>query len=170
MDHPPVDDAGFVAWATIRRSGLRRLAFLLCGDWDRADDLVQETLVRLHRRWASIAVAGADAYARRVLLNVAVDERRRPWRREISTEVLPEVAGIDPEPSGLQLLSAALRALPARQRAVLVLRFFDDLSVEQTAAALDCSPGTVKSQTARGLAKLRRLLPADELACHEERR
>jgi RNA polymerase sigma-70 factor (sigma-E family) len=143
------------------------LAFLLCGDWDRADDLVQETLVRLHRRWASIAIAGADAYARRVLLNVTIDERRRPWRREIATEVLPEVVGIDPEPAGVHLLSAALRALPPRQRAVLVLRFFDDLSVEQTAAALDCSTGTVKSQTARGLARLRRLLPDDELAYHE---
>lgn len=169
MDHPPANDGGFVAWATARRDALRRTAFLLCGDWHRADDLVQETLVRLHRRWPSVAIEGADAYARKILTNVATDERRRPWRREISTDQLPDRSFTPREQSGLDRLGAALAATPPRQRAVLVLRFFEDLSVEQTAAVLGCTAGNVKSQTARGLDRLRRLLD-DDLSHHEETR
>ncbi len=166
--HPAADDGGFVAWATVRRRALRHTAYLLCGDWHRADDLVQEALVRVYQRWRRIAAGKADAYARRVLVTAAVDESRRPWRREWASEVLPESAHLDsPSMTGAAVL-AALRQVPARQRAVLVLRYWEDLSIEQTAAALNCSTGNVKSQSARGLARLRDLLPGDELTYHEE--
>jgi RNA polymerase sigma-70 factor (sigma-E family) len=166
-DHPAPDDGGFVAWATVRRTGLRHAAYLLCGDWTRADDLVQETLVRVYLRWRRIAAGRADAYARRVLATSFVDEHRRPWRREAVTEVLPEQPHVDVAPAGSAVIEA-LRQVPAGQRAVLVLRFWEDLSVEQTAEVLGCSTGNVKSQSARGLARLRELFPEDELTYHEE--
>ena len=166
-EHPDPDDGGFVAWATVRRSALRHTAYLLCGDWVRADDLVQETLVRVYLRWRRIAAGRADAYARRVLATAFVDEHRRPWHREAATEVLPERPYVDPPPVGSTVVDA-LRQVPAGQRAVLVLRFWEDLSVQQTAVALGCSTGNVKSQSARGLDRLRELLPADELTYHEE--
>jgi RNA polymerase sigma-70 factor (sigma-E family) len=167
-EHPPSDDAGFVAWATVRRRSLRRTAYLLSGDWSTADDLVQESLVRIHRRWRRIAAGKADAYARRVLTSVYIDEQRRPWRRETATASLPEDTYDDPAPPSGSPLLAALAQVPVRQRTVLVLRFWEDLSVEQTAEVLGCSAGTVKSQCARGLSRLRALLPGDELTYHEE--
>ncbi len=166
-EHPEADDSGFVEWATVRRSALRRTAFLLCGDWSAADDLVQEALIRVHRRWRRVATGNPDAYARRALTSVYVDQTRRPWRRESPTDVLPERAHHDEVATDGGLL-AALAQVPPRQRAVLVLRFWEDLSIEQTAQALGCSTGNVKSQSARGLARLRELLPADELTYHAE--
>ncbi|HET8970044.1 MAG TPA: sigma factor, partial [Candidatus Nanopelagicales bacterium] len=125
--HPAADDGGFVGWATVRRRGLRHTAYLLCGDWQRADDLVQETLVRVYLRWRRIAAGRADAYAHRVLATTFVDEHRRPWRREWATEVLPERPHLDEPPAGGSAVVDALRQVPAGQRAVLVLRFWEDL-------------------------------------------
>ena len=168
QEHPSADDDGFVQWAALRRRRLRRTAYLLCGDWSAADDLVQESLVRVYRHWRRIASGDPDAYARKVLTSVFIDERRRPWRRETATATLPEISGSDEPPIIVGPLLEALRAVPPRQRAVLVLRFWEDLSVEQTAQLLGCSTGTVKSQSARGLVRLRELLPEQELTYDEE--
>ncbi|MGH3624898.1 MAG: SigE family RNA polymerase sigma factor [Sciscionella sp.] len=150
----------FTAYFEARRDAVRRSAYLLCGDWHRADDLTQTAFVALHRRWYKIRDRGAlDAYVRRTLVRAAIDESRRPWRRERFTDDVPDVpAGpgdVGDSVSIRHALLAALRRVPPRQRAVLVLRFLDDLDVSDTAAALKCSEGTVKSQTARGLAALR---------------
>ena len=145
----------FVAGASGR---LLRTAYLLCGDRGHAEDLVQLTLLRTARRWPR-ARRRPEAYARRVLVNLAKDRWRTLHRRVDEVAVRAEVAApaddavVEREP-----LLAAIRDLPSGQRAVLVLRFFDDLSVAETAAALDCSEGTVKSQTARGLDRMRRVL------------
>jgi RNA polymerase sigma-70 factor (sigma-E family) len=148
----------FVAEASGR---LMRTAYLMSGDRGHAEDLVQVTLLRTARRWPRVR-REPEAYARRVLVNLAKD-RWRTLRRRV-TEVadvavdasLPET----PEDDLLERehLLAAVRELPAGQRAVLVLRFFDDLSVAETAAALDCSEGTVKSQTSRALVRMRAVL------------
>jgi RNA polymerase sigma-70 factor (sigma-E family) len=154
-------DEEFRGWAQAHRPRLRQAAFLLCGDWFLADDLVQDSLIRLFDAWPRI---GGDSdltrYSRRVLVNLYLDHRRRPSRRERPSDSLPEAPSPQPEEgTGFrQQLVAALRQVPPGQRAVLVLRFFDDLSVEQTAEALGTSSGNVKSQTSRGLATLRQAL------------
>src|SRR5690349_3675989 len=138
----------------------RRTALLLCGDWHTADDLVSTALVKLYRHWTRIAeMDNPEAYVRRMLLRAWLDERRRPWRREHSRAELPErVDAADPSRAADQLAVLGLLAqLPARRRAVLVLRYFCDLSVEETAEVLGCSTGTVKSQSARALNTLREL-------------
>lgn len=150
----------FAEYFAARLDSVRRTAYLLCGDWHRADDLAQTAFVALHRRWNRIRDRGAtDAYVRKTLVRASIDESRRPWRRERPLDQLPE-----PQPSGQRLdeqvalradLLAGLAQVPPKQRAVLVLRYFEDLSVEETAAALGCRTGTVKSQAARGLATLR---------------
>ncbi|MEV4507888.1 SigE family RNA polymerase sigma factor [Dactylosporangium sp. NPDC049525] len=135
---------------------LRRTAYLLCGDWHLADDLTSTVLVKLLRHWKRAAVMEhRDAYVRRMLMSAWLDERRRPWRRESSTDRLPDrtAAAADAD-RRLDVLSL-LAGLPPRRRAVLVLRYFCDLSVEETAQALGCSEGTVKSQSARALETLR---------------
>jgi RNA polymerase sigma-70 factor (sigma-E family) len=149
--------------AFVRRSSDRlvRTAFLLCGDRGHAEDIVQTALLRTARRW-SAARSEPDAYARRVVVNLAKDRWRLLGRRpseaplelDVAVPVRDGVADRD------QLLRAA-RQLPAGQRAVLVLRYFDDLSVAETAAALGCSTGTVKSQTARALERLRAALTSE---------
>jgi RNA polymerase sigma-70 factor (sigma-E family) len=163
---PDPDEAGFRLWAASRRTTLRRTAFLLCADWHQADDLVQEALVKVYARWHRIASRGdVDGYVRRVLVTTFLDARRRPGRREVSYATVPDA--VDPtadralESAEGSTYVAALRAVPDGQRAVLVLRFVEDLSVEQTADALGCSTGNVKSQTARGLARLREVLCVD---------
>ncbi|MFC4998669.1 SigE family RNA polymerase sigma factor [Dactylosporangium cerinum] len=135
---------------------LRRTAYLLCGDWHLADDLTSTVLVKLLRHWKrAAAMEHRDAYVRRMLMSAWLDERRRPWRRESSTDQLPDrtAAAADAD-RRLDVLSL-LAGLPPRRRAVLVLRYFCDLSVEETAQALGCSEGTVKSQAARALESLR---------------
>ena len=154
-------EADFRAWVLQRRTSLRSTAYMLCSDWHLADDLVQETLARLFSVWSRVSASGdPDAYARRILINQYLDHRRRPWRREVPLGTLPDRGG-PPEPPGPEgfrdEVIAALRAVPPRQRAVLVLRFWEDLSLEQTAAALDTSVGNVKSQSSRGLVTLRAL-------------
>ena len=140
---------------------LRRTAYLLCGDWHRAEDLVQTAFSKLYLSWNRISRHEVlDAYVRQILIRTFLDERRRGfWRRE-------QVGGDDHDrpsppdaPENRLVMLQALAAVPPRQRAVLVLRYWEDLSIDETAALLECSPGTVKSQAARGLETLRGLLP-----------
>jgi RNA polymerase sigma-70 factor (sigma-E family) len=148
---------------TARLPASRRVAYLMCGDWHRADDLLSTALVRILQHWSRVSAAqDIDAYVRRVLMRTMLNERRRPWRREHSFASVPEHYR-DPEAVEDRLaLSALLAGLPPRRRAVLVLRYCCDLSVEETAQALNCSAGTVTSQAARALATLRERLSADE--------
>ncbi|MFG2038655.1 SigE family RNA polymerase sigma factor [Dactylosporangium sp. NPDC048998] len=143
---------------------LRRTAFLLCGDWHTADDLAATVLVKLYRHWRRAAhVEHLDAYVRRMLMRAWLDERRRPWRRETATAALPEPRpGVAPDADRRLAVLSLLGSLPPRRRAVLVLRYFCDLSVEETAEALGCSEGTVKSQAARALETLRAHLSEGE--------
>ena len=159
MRHAMEED--FRGWVSTRRSSLRATAFLLSGDWHLAEDLVQETLTRMFTVWPRVSSSGSpDAYARKVLANLYLDHRRRPWRREQPQEELPEPLPPSPVAADAtrQELIAALREVPRGQRVVLVLRFWEDQSVEQTAAALGTSQGNVKSQTSRGLDALRAAL------------
>jgi len=153
----------FEAWVRTRSGSLRRPAYLLTGDEQLAQDLVQTALTKVAKRWPEI-VAGGDPtpYVRQVLTRTAIGWRRRRWRGEVPHATVPEVAGVDLIGSvpGREVLRAALMSLPARQRAVVVFRFYEDLSEAQTAALLGCSVGTVKSQSAKALAKLRRALGA----------
>jgi RNA polymerase sigma-70 factor (sigma-E family) len=148
------DPEPFAAYYATRYQALRRTAYLLCGDWHEAEDLTQAAFVRLYLAWGRIRVDGAHAYARRVLLNELLGRRRR--NREHPVEALPDRPGpAGGSPDDRVDLSAALRAVPPQQRAVVVLRYWEGLSVEQTAALLRVAPGTVKSQASRGLAALR---------------
>jgi RNA polymerase sigma-70 factor (sigma-E family) len=145
----------------------------MCGDWHRADDLVQITLTKLYVSWGKIDGRGPDAYARRVLANAAIDERRRPWRREVSVDSVPDYGheAVSSATSDTRTdLIRALGTLPARQRVTLVLRFWVDISVSETAEILDCSAGTVKSQTSRALKALREIVDAELALDSEETR
>jgi RNA polymerase sigma-70 factor (sigma-E family) len=150
---------GFREYVVARSPALTRAAWLLTGDRTAAEDLVQNALVRMWSRWARIERDGSvDAYARRVLVTTYINGWRRRWRGEVPTEVLPDgPAATDAHAATDLRLSVrrALAELPPRQRAVVVLRYFEDLTEAQTADALGCSVGTVKSQTARALARLR---------------
>jgi len=147
---------------------LQRFGYVLCGDPHTAADLVQDTLVALYVQWPHVRVMEhVDAYARKMLLRSFLTERRRPWRRMRLTGTVPdEVTSSAPALDERSALVSALRQVPPRQRVVLVLRFLYDLPVEEVAAVLECTPGTVKSQTSRGLVTLRRLLaePAEPAA------
>jgi RNA polymerase sigma-70 factor (sigma-E family) len=144
-----------------RLESLRRTAYLLCRNWHTADDLVSITIGKLYRHWRRVRAAeNVDAYARGVLTHAWLDERRRPWRREDATAVLPDAAAgasLEGRLADREELLDLLASLGKRQRAVVVLRFYCDLSVEQTAEILGISTGTVKSQAARGLETLRSL-------------
>jgi RNA polymerase sigma-70 factor (sigma-E family) len=156
-------DPSFAAFVEGRSTALLRTAYLLTGDRGHAEDLLQTALLRTARRW-SRAREAPEAYARRVLINLSRDRIRWLFRR-------PREAPMPPDPDSLRAVDAgyervaerrvvvrALAELPIRQRQVVVLRFFEDLSVEQTAALLGFSTGTVKSYTSRALARLRELL------------
>jgi RNA polymerase sigma-70 factor (sigma-E family) len=152
------DDDAYREYVVARLDRLRRAAFLLCRDWHLADDLVSVTIDKLYRHWRKASAATSiDAYTQRILTNTWLDETRRPWhRREIVTDELPESAtDHEREPTGLLDL---VGTLSPRRRAAIVLRFYLDLSVDETADVLGCSPGTVKSLTSRGLAALQRHL------------
>lgn len=153
-------DQDFTAYVAVSAPGLRRVAFLVCGDWQRAEDAVQTALVRLYLAWDRVNTRQSlDAFVRTTLLRALIDEGRRPWRREWVHAALPDTP-ISPDESveDRLLLQAALLQVPRRQRAVLALRFYQGCDVAQVARLLGCSEGTVKSQTARGLARLRELL------------
>lgn len=162
----PEHEAEYVAYLRARLPRLHRAAYLLCGDADFAEDLVQSTALSLYRKWRRVQAAeNVDAYVHRMLINQFLGEKRRPWARVLLRDRLPEQpAPVDASAEDRDAVRAALGSLGPSQRAVLVLRFFCDLSVEQTAAVLDCSTGNVKSQSARGIATLRRLLAPPRVA------
>jgi RNA polymerase sigma-70 factor (sigma-E family) len=154
------DRSDFDAFARARSRPLLQASWLLTGDWQLAEDLLQTSLVKVYLAWGRIRREGnAEAYARRVLVTTWLTGRRRRWHREVATGTVPDVAGSLDDFAAVDLRSAvvqALAALPRRQRAVVVLRYYCDLSERDTAEALGCSEGTVKSQAAKGLAALRR--------------
>ena len=159
-------DQEYVEFVSARMPSLKRLAFLLCGDDHRADDLVQETVTKLYVRWASAHKAdNLDSYVRTIMVRTHIDETRRPWSRVRLFGSLPDQQ--QPGSSNTEdqaVLRTALAALPAGQRAVLVLRFLCDQSVAEVGELLGCSGGTVKSQTAHGLTKLRQSLTRQDFA------
>jgi RNA polymerase sigma-70 factor (sigma-E family) len=159
-------DAAFAEYVAASMTSLRRLAFMLCHDWHRADDLVQATVTRLYVRWARAATADSlDAYVRTILFREFLHEARSSWARRVHlTGEVPVTAAAVPDREAAMDLQTAIADLPPRQRAALVLRFYCDLNVEQSAQLLGCSQGTVKSQTARALTTLRRNLEAANLA------
>lgn len=150
-----------------RAASLHRTAYLLCGDWHLADDLVQEALAKAFRHWRKVQASDCpDAYVKRILIN----EANRHWRRHRNTAPptdLPAQAAAVPDPSDRivdrDVLLHALLSLPARQRATVVLRYLDGMSERETAVILKCGEGTVKSQTSRALSTLKVLLNREEL-------
>ncbi|MGW7679378.1 SigE family RNA polymerase sigma factor [Kribbella sp. NPDC054772] len=155
-------DREFVEFVEEAGAALRRTAFLVAGDRHRADDVVQDALYKLYLAWPKVRRAGNPfAYARRIVVNTAYDGRRRPWRREVAIADVPDQVDLEDFASGYaerDEVLEALRSLGPRQRACVVLRYYEDLSIEQTAEILGCSEGTVKSQAARGLDTLRRAI------------
>jgi RNA polymerase sigma-70 factor (sigma-E family) len=154
----------FTDFATTASPRLRRTAFLLCGDWHAAEDLAQITLTKMFVSWRRVRRReSADAYAMRTLVNTYLAGRHGRRASELVTAELPERPD-GPVHSELRLVVlGALATLPPRSRAVVVLRYWEDLSVVQVAGLLGCSEGNVKSQSARALRKLRVLL-GDEVA------
>ena len=152
-------DAEFTVFVEHRRPALRRFAYALCGDWHRADDLVQTALVKTYLAWPRLHSQGREeAYVRRALLTSHVDETRRSWRRERTPLDGHDRAVEVPGPEDRSALVEALQELPVMQRQVVALRYLLDLSVEETAAELGIGVGTVKSHAARGRARLREAL------------
>ncbi|MBO3740878.1 SigE family RNA polymerase sigma factor [Actinoplanes flavus] len=163
-------EADFREFVGARMESLRGLAYLTCGDWQVAEDAVLSALAKLYAKWNR--VENPDAYARTAVVRAAIDETRRPWwRREQSrSHAMPDAPVPDDATRAVDerlRMREALDGLPARQRAVLVLRFLEGLSVQQTAEALRCPEGTVKVYTARGLDALRRILGTEWEAVHE---
>jgi RNA polymerase sigma-70 factor (sigma-E family) len=150
-------DEEFTQYVSARLGALRRLAFLLRQDWHRADDLLQAAITRLYVAWGrASALDHTDAYARTILVREFLGEERSSWANRVSLHpAAPDQPGVALDSDVVLDVRAALAGLPPRQRATLVLRFYCDLSVDQTADLLGCSAGTVKSQTAKGLAVLR---------------
>jgi RNA polymerase sigma-70 factor (sigma-E family) len=142
---------------------LRRIATLMAGDPSRGDDLVQETLTKLFVHWKRASKAeNLDRYVQRMLYRVFIDDRRRKWATVRLVDTIPETPHTGADPADALAVRAALREVPKGQRAVLVLRFFGDLSVQEAADVLGCSTGNVKSQTARGLETLKAALNPPE--------
>ncbi|MFF9620366.1 SigE family RNA polymerase sigma factor [Streptomyces griseosporeus] len=149
----------FQEFVRARWSHLVRTAYLLTGDAHHAEDLTQTALAKAFRSWRRVARAdNPEAYVRRMLVSCNSDRFRKRRVTEALTAAPPEVAGRDEAASWADergALMTALAGLPPRQRAVVVLRYWEDLSEAEVADALGCSPGTVKSQASKGLAKLR---------------
>ncbi|MDV5142864.1 SigE family RNA polymerase sigma factor [Streptomyces sp. SBC-4] len=151
-------DAAFTAFMEARYHSILRTARLLTGGGPQAEDLAQETLMRTYRAWNRIGrLEAAEAYARTTMVRLLVKGRRRKWHAEVPAEHLPESAHPGHEDTSTTGVAVrkVLQALPPAQRAVLVLRYFHQLSEEEIAGVLGCSRGTVKSRAARALAALR---------------
>jgi RNA polymerase sigma-70 factor (sigma-E family) len=160
-------DEEFGEFMRDRASPLHQTAYLLCGDWHLAHDLVQDTLVKAYEHWPRVRQADSpDAYVRRILLN----EARVRWRRRARTAPVsrfpegrePTAPDVTDEVARRAGLWQALHALPLRQRATIILRYLEGMSERETAAVLGCSEGTVKSQSARALGTLRNYLDRTE--------
>jgi RNA polymerase sigma-70 factor (sigma-E family) len=155
-------DKGFTDYFASRSSAMRGTAFLLCGDWHRAEDIVQTAFVKLYRAWNRVTRHEVlDAYARQILIRTFLDETRRGFfhREQPTAEDTDRAVHDERGIEDRMVLLRALAQVPPRQRAVLVLRYWEDLSIEETAKALRCTAGTVKSQAARGLDAMRDLVP-----------
>ncbi|GAA0513267.1 DNA-directed RNA polymerase sigma-70 factor [Paractinoplanes deccanensis] len=169
MKHRPAGTASgaeqeFRVFVQGMAASLHRTAYLLCGDWHLADDLVQEALAKAYSHWRKVQKAeNPPAYVRRILIN----EARRQWRRSPRADVsdVPDIALPDLSDGVVTRadLLQALVSLPMRQRATVVLRYLEGLSERETAVALKCSEGTVKSQTSRALTKLKSVLNRGDL-------
>jgi RNA polymerase sigma-70 factor (sigma-E family) len=156
----PIDEQ-FREFVSNRSAALLRTAYLLTGDWANAEDLLQTALTKTYLAWRRLGtIDSVEPYARRVLVTTATSWWRRRWHGEKPTGALPETSGPDgaDERAERDLLWRFVLGLPPRQRAVLVLRFYEDLTEAETARLLDISVGTVKSQGARAIATLRRRL------------
>jgi RNA polymerase sigma-70 factor (sigma-E family) len=161
-------DRDFRDYVVARTPALLRTAYLLTGDRGEAEDLLQEALFRLSRVWRRVSESmSLDAYVRRTMVNLCISRWRRRRVRMLTVAAVPERWGTDVADHVLDRdeIWRALAAVPPRMRAVLVLRFYEDLSEVDTAAVLGCAVGTVKSQTARGLVKLRNALPEGAPQC-----
>ncbi|HEY0700101.1 MAG TPA: SigE family RNA polymerase sigma factor [Micromonospora sp.] len=155
-------EESFQAYVRARAAALSRIAYLLTGDVHEAEDVVQETLLRVVGRWRRVVAQGdPDAYVRRALYHQHISLWRRRRHRPVPHPFPPDRPVADPAAAvtGGVALRAALARLAPRQRAVLVLRYFEDLTEVQTADVLGCSVGTVKSQTRDALARLRAIAP-----------
>ena len=175
MDRRRVD-AEFSDFAAASHSRLRNTAYLLCGDWERAADHVQEGLIRVYVAWPRLVRRGGElAYARKAVVSAFLDATRKRSSTERPSEMdseHPSGEDVAAHVSDRAALMDALARLPERQRACVVLRYFEDLDVRETAVAMRCSEGTVKSQTSRALASLRSMFESasrDELAVIGER-
>lgn len=160
------DEVDFTEFATAAVRRLRRTAYLMCGDWHRAEDAAQDALVRMYKAWHRLDHrAGLNTYAHKAVVSVVLDQAKRPWRREhvvdqpVERPLADRAGTIDDR----LLVIQALAELPPRQRACVVLRYYADLSIEETASVLGISVGAVKSQSSRGLANLREVLNRPEL-------
>jgi RNA polymerase sigma-70 factor (sigma-E family) len=151
------DEAAFDEFLAARSTSLLRTAILVCGATRHdAEDLVQHALEKVYRHWPRIRHDNPEAYAKKTVVNAAISmARRRKIIREIAFARPPETAADSPDLDLRDTLIGELRRLPPKMRAVLVLRYWEDQSEESTAALLGCSLGSVKSQAARGLARIR---------------
>ncbi|MGO1051955.1 SigE family RNA polymerase sigma factor [Crossiella sp. CA198] len=151
----PAWERDYAEYFSARAPSLRRLAYAMCGDWHLAEDLVQAAFIRLYRSWRKIRKETVDAYARRVLINVFLSGTRTKGR-EHSVADVPDRPTPPAHDSNIRLdLATALAGLPPQQRAMVVLRYLEDLPIAEVAELLKVAQGTVKSQTARGVAALR---------------
>ena len=158
-------DAAYTEFVHVRYSHLRRIAYATCGDWHRAEDLVQTALVKLYVAWPRVRREGREeAYARTIIVRANIDESRRPWRRERAGLEGLDRAAREPVPvEERSALFDALQQLPVMQRKTVLLRHWLGLSVAETATELQISEGTVKSHTSRALASLQAVLVTDGL-------
>ncbi|GAB2586823.1 SigE family RNA polymerase sigma factor [Streptomyces capparidis] len=155
-------DTEYAEFATARAGQLFRTAWLLCGDWHLAEDLVQTTLGKLYRSWRRVARAdNPDAYARTVLVRSYISHQRRRSSGEQPYAVLPDSVGAQPDEALRLTLLAELGRLGPKDRTVLVLRYWEDLSVEETARRMGISQGSVRTRSQRALRRLRTALGAE---------
>jgi len=160
----PGAEQEFRDFVAARGAALHRTAYLLVGDWALAEDLVQTALVKTYLAWQRLGgIAAVEPYTRKVLVNTATSGFRRRWHGERPTDELPPVAVADgaDERAERDRVWQVVSTLPPRQRAVLVLRYYEDLSEAETARLLEVSVGTVKSQGARAMETLRQRLTAE---------
>lgn len=159
------DDA-FRDYVAARAEAVRFTAYLMCGNWHEAEDVAQDAFIKLYLAWNRIDHSESlDGYVRRIIIRTFLNGRRQLWRRleRLTNEPPDTPAASAPGPEQRMLVWAALAKIPPRQRATLVLRYWEDLSVEETARLLECSVGNVKSQCARGLRTLRELLERQDV-------
>ncbi|MGH3407358.1 MAG: SigE family RNA polymerase sigma factor [Streptosporangiaceae bacterium] len=161
MRRPADRDREFTEFVMVQRAALVRVAALLVsGDLAKAEDVVQTALTKLYLAWPRVRPDTAAAYARRCVVNAAMDDRRSLFsRREQVSAQLPDFAADDPQRGDATALVALLATLPAGMRAAVVLRYVEGLSIAEAADAMGCSEGNVKSQSARGLDRLRDAMP-----------